>query len=170
MRREGRGHRARGRHSLAVPILNGAWALHANNLWQCQRSAAKALPGPIIFGSANPGWRGPLPRQETLAVPELSGSCQINLAVPMLSGAWALPARKTWQCQRSVAPHLANSRFSPHPSSAAPLPRPLNGAVRGEPLLSGRHRTAAHGAPAGQPDAAPWGSDIECTASNTVRE
>lgn len=88
--------------------------------WQCQSWVAHERSPPEKPGSANPGWRGPLPRQETLAVPELSGSCQINLAVPMLSGAWALPARKTCQCQRSVAPHLANSRFSPHPSSAAP--------------------------------------------------
>ena len=100
MRRGGREDvRAPGsQDSLAVPIPGGAWAFHTNNLWQCQRSAAKALPRPIIFGSANPGWRGPLPRQETLAVPELSGCCQINLAVPKLSGAWALPARRAWQC------------------------------------------------------------------------
>lgn len=108
--------------SLAVPELSGPWALHARRARQCQRSTAKALPMPIIFGSANPGWRGPLPRQGTLAVPELSGSCQINLAVPILSGAWAIPARRAWQRQRSTAPHLANSRFLPHPSSAAPAP------------------------------------------------
>lgn len=139
--------------SLAVPILDGENPPHANNPWQCQSRVARAPSTPRKIGSARaewllpdkPGsakveWRMGAPRQKSLAVPAFSGATSRKLAL-------------------FAAPIIGS-----------PLPHPLNGAARAEPLLSGRHRTAAHGAPAGQSDAAPWGSDIECTASNTVRE
>lgn len=97
--------------SLAVPILSGPWALHANNLWQCQSRVAKKHRKPKNTGSARAGWRTGDSCQFFLAVPELGGFCQINLAVPGLGGIRVFPASNPWQCQDWVAPYLTIRAF-----------------------------------------------------------
>lgn len=104
-----------------MPILGGARALPARKTWQCQSRVARSPSTPRNIGSARaewllpdkPGsasvqWRMGAPRQKSLAVPAFSGATSRKLAL-------------------LAAPIIGSP----------PLPRPLNGAARGEPLLSG---------------------------------
>lgn len=47
--------------------------------------------------------RGRAERQESLAVPALSGTCAARARNPWQCQNWVAKARKTWQCQLSVA-------------------------------------------------------------------
>lgn len=112
MRREGRGHRARGRQdSLAMPILGGARALPARKTWQCQSRVARAPSTPRNIGSARaewllpekPGsasvqWRMGAPRQKSLAVPMLSGATSRKLALLAAPIIGSPPAPSSQRC------------------------------------------------------------------------
>ena len=122
MRRGGREDvRAPGsQDSLAVPELSGEKTPKAKKHWQCQSWVAYGCFPPAILGSARAGWLLPdkpgsanvewrmgAPRQKSLAVPVFSGAASRKPALP-------------------AAPIIGS-----------PLPHPLNGAARAEPLLSG---------------------------------
>lgn len=122
MRRGGREDvRAPGsQDSLAVPELSGVRVILASFFWQCQGWVAYGCFPPAILGSARAGWLLPdkpgsanvewrmgAPRQKSLAVPVFSGAASRKPALP-------------------AAPIIGS-----------PLPHPLNGAARAEPLLSG---------------------------------
>jgi len=62
----------------------------ARKPWQCQSWVASTRRVPENPGSARAGWRRPSGRQESLAVPELSGEHPPR-------------ARNPWQCQSWVA-------------------------------------------------------------------
>ena len=83
--------------------VRGAGEQSAKNPWQCQNWVAWGPCVPEIVGSARTGWQKPDNPGSANAQWRMGPRCQESLAVPMLSGVRGSDARKTWQCQLSVA-------------------------------------------------------------------